>query len=76
MIRLGPEPEGIVVRRADVFAWLPGLTREQWKKIHSTLRKVYVPGGASPAYAGQRPQYFKSEIKAKLVKPLVEETAA
>lgn len=72
MIKLGPEPEGLVVNRADVLAWLPGLSRERWKKILPTLRRVYVPGGAAPQYAGQRPQYFKSEIKAKLVKPLQE----
>ena len=72
MIKLGPEPEGIVVKRADVLAWLPGLSREKWKKILPGLRKVYVPGGERPAYAGQRPQYFKSEIKAKIVKPLQE----
>lgn len=76
MIKLGPEPEGIVVKRAEVLAWLPGLKLEQWKKIHPSLRKVFVPGGGVPAYRGQRPQYFKSEIKAKLVKPLLEETAA
>lgn len=76
MIKLGPEPEGIVVKRADVFAWLPGLTREQWKKIHPTLRKVFVPGGAQPAYEGQRPHYVRAEIKEKLVRPLTEETAA
>ncbi len=76
MIKLGPEPEGMVVKRADVFAWLPGLSREMWKKIHPTLRKVYVPGGAKAAYAGQRPHYLRAEIKAKLVRPLTEDSAA
>lgn len=76
MIDIGPEPQGVLLKRADVLAWLPGLTIEQWKKISPTLRKVYVPGGDHPAYDGQRPQYLKSEIKNKLVNLLREGTAA
>jgi hypothetical protein len=72
MLTLGSEPTGIVIRRAEVFAWLPGLTRSQWKKIHPALRRVYVPGGYAPAYAGQRPHYYKVDVKARLIRPIAE----
>lgn len=70
MITLGPEPDGLLLKRADVLAWLPGLSREAWKKLSATLAKRYVPGGAKPAYPGQRPMYIKEEIRAKLVAPM------
>lgn len=74
MIQIGPEPTGLVVRRADILTWLPGLTRDRWKKIHHTFRRIYVPGGDKPAYVGQQPHYSKSEIKTKLVDPLLEKS--
>jgi hypothetical protein len=76
MITLGREPEGMVVTRGDVLAWLPGLSRERWKKIRPTLREIYVPGGARPAYSGQRPHYYKAEIRRVLVEPMLEQPAA
>ena len=78
MIKLGPEPEGLLLKRGDVFRWLPGLSRARWKKIHPTLRHVFVPphpaDRRAPAYAGQKPFYPKNEIRHKLVNPLMEES--
>lgn len=64
MISLGIEPEGLLIRRADVFAWLPGLDREQWLKIRPHLSEVKLPGC-------KRPYYAREEIRAKLVDPVV-----
>lgn len=64
MIKLGPEPEGFLLRRGDVLAWLPGLTKRQWKKIRPTLRQILLPGC-------DRPHYSKAEVKAKLIAPHV-----
>jgi hypothetical protein len=72
MIALGNEPEGLLVRRSEVFAWLPGLSKRQWRKFHACLTPHYVPGGHQPSYAGQKPLYAKAEIKAKLVQPLTD----
>lgn len=66
MIQLGPEPKGLLLRRADVFAWLPGLSREEWRKFSAALEPVRVPGC-------KRPYFRKSEIRAKLVKPMEEQ---
>ncbi len=65
MIKLGPEPEGFLLRRADILAWLPGLTRRHWKKLRRTLREIPVPGC-------ERPFYAKAEVKAKLITPYTE----
>lgn len=64
MISLGTEPEGLLLRRADVFAWLPGLDREQWLKIRPHLSEVKLPGC-------KRPYYAREEIRAKLVEPML-----
>lgn len=64
MISLGTEPEGLLLRRADVFAWLPGLDRELWLKIRPHLHKVELPGC-------KRPYYAREEIRAKLVEPVL-----
>ena len=72
MITLGNEPEGLLIRRSEVLAWLPGLSKRQWKKLHGGLTPHYVPGGRLPSYPGQKPLYAKAEIKAKLVQPLTE----
>lgn len=69
MISLGTEPEGLLLRRADVFAWLPGLDREQWLKIRPHLAEVKLPGC-------KRPYYAREEIRAKLVAPILRAHAA
>jgi hypothetical protein len=63
MIKLSDEPEGLLVRKAEVVRWL-GLTAEQWSKIRPTLTPVRLPGEL-------RPRYRKSEIKQKLVEPFL-----
>lgn len=60
MIKLGREPEGLLLRRADVMAWLSGMSREEWRKLRATLDPVKLPGS-------QRPYFRKSEIHAKLI---------
>jgi hypothetical protein len=72
MIRLGKEPEGLLLRPQDITQWVQGLDRRQWRKARSQLREVYVPGGDKPAYAGQQPFYRKSEIQRKLIQPILE----
>lgn len=69
MIRVTKEPEGFLLRREDILAWLPGLTKRVWRKIRPTLTARYVPGGIRPVYAGQRPFYSKEEVRAKLSIP-------
>lgn len=73
MISLGKEPEGLLLRKADIMAWLPGLSEEAWDKIQPHLRQVYVPGGASPRVPGQRPYYPKEDVRHKLVNPILQE---
>lgn len=63
MITIGNEPPGALLKRADVFAWLQGLTVERWKKIRPTLREHKLPGCT-------RPMYYKAEIRAKIVEPI------
>lgn len=67
MIKINTEPEGHLLQRADIFAWLEGLSVEQWKKIRPTLRTVQVPGCT-------RPYYPKPEIRKKLVDPILNQT--
>ena len=64
-INLGPEPVGILIQRADVMTWLPGLTLAQWKKVRPHLQPVPVTGC-------KKPYYRKSEVRRKLVAPLLE----
>lgn len=59
---LGPEPEGYLCRKHEIFAWLPWLTDWQWRQIQPTL-STYVPPG------GSRPLYRREEIRAALVMP-------
>lgn len=66
MIKLGPEPEGLLLKKADVFAWLPGLTNAQWDKIRPHLPAVTLPGCA-------KPYYRKNQIRVKLVSPMTEQ---
>jgi hypothetical protein len=60
---LAREPEGLLLQRADVFAWIPGLTLGHWKRLQPFLHPVRLPGAAKPFYR-------KTEIKAKLVEPI------
>jgi hypothetical protein len=62
-LSIGKEPEGLLIQRADVLGWVPGLTPKQWKKIRPTLREHFLPGCA-------RPYYFKAEIREKIVEPI------
>jgi hypothetical protein len=71
-LRLGKEPEGLLLRPQDITQWVRGLDRDQWRKVRPLLREVYVPGGDRPAYTGQRPFYRKSEIQRKLIQPILE----
>jgi hypothetical protein len=61
---IGPEPEGLLVQRADVLAWVPGLSADQWKKMRPHLERVKVLGCA-------RPFYRKAEVRRKLVDPIL-----
>ena len=63
MITLNKEPEGLLVRKAEVIRWL-GLTAEQWDKIRPTLDPVCLPGE-------KRARYRRSEIRRKLVDPFL-----
>ena len=63
-INVGPEPEGQLLQRADILAWVKGYSVEQWKKLRPHLTTVTVTGCA-------RPYYKKSEIKTKLVEPIL-----
>lgn len=58
MITLGPEPEGLLLRAADVRAWVPGLTRHQWLRLRRGLRVVQIDG---------KPFYRREEVRAKIV---------
>ncbi len=69
MIKLGPEPEGMLLRRADIFEWLIGLKVDEWRKIRPHLKSVILPGCT-------KPRYRKAEIKSKLVNPILEEQSA
>jgi hypothetical protein len=61
---LGPEPEGFLVRAAEVREWCPWITDYQWKLIRPTLSTYTPPGGAWPYYR-------REEVRAKLVRPVV-----
>lgn len=61
MIALGPEPPGLLLRAADVRAWLPGLTRHQWLRLRGGLHVVAIDG---------KPYYRREEVRAKLVAPV------
>lgn len=65
MITIGPEPEGQLLRRADIFGWVAGLSVDEWKKLRPHLTPVTITGGS-------RPYYRKTEILTKLVEPLRE----
>lgn len=71
MTNLGPEPPALFLTRADILAWLPGLTPKRWRRVRPGLRPVFVPGGPSPAYPGQRPMYAKRDVYTALVAPLL-----
>lgn len=68
MIALGPEPTALLLKPADILAWCPGLTRDQWAKIRPHLRPVRLPGFAKPFYA-------KPEVRAKIVEPIARAAA-
>jgi hypothetical protein len=61
---LGPEPEGFLVRKAEIFAWLPWLTRWHWRRVRGSLSTYTPPGGT-------RPYYRREEIRAKIVEPML-----
>lgn len=67
MITIGPEPEGQLLKRADIFVWVRGLSVAQWKKLRPHLEAVLITGCT-------RPYYRKSEVKTKLVEPIQKET--
>ena len=62
MIDLGTEPHGLLLRAADVRAWLPGLTRHQWLRLRKRLGVVSIDG---------KPFYRREEVRAKIVRPLL-----
>lgn len=64
-LQLGKEPNGLLLQRADVFEWVPGLTKGMWKKLRPHLCQVKIPGSTKPFYR-------KSEIETKLVTPIRE----
>jgi hypothetical protein len=66
MITLGREPEGILLKKADVLDWAQGLTDAQWDKIRPHLTAVKVLGC-------DKPFYRKLEIKRKIINPMLEE---
>ena len=67
MISLGPEPHGLLLRAADVRAWLPGLSRHQWLRVRRSLRVVSIDG---------KPYYRREEVRAKLVAPVAHSSAS
>lgn len=62
-IKLGAEPEGLLLRKGDVLEWAPGLTKEMWAKIRPHLAPVFLPGM-------KKPFYRKSEIRRKIINPM------
>lgn len=66
MITIGKEPVGELLRRGDIFAWLPGISVEEWKKIRTQLHEHKLPGCT-------RPYYFKRQVRAKLVDPIMKQ---
>lgn len=62
-IKVGEEPEGLLLRKADVLEWAPGLTEEMWDKIRPHLTPVKLPGLAKPFYR-------KDEIRRKIINPM------
>lgn len=66
MIKLATEPEGLLLKKADVFAWIPGLTNGQWDKIRPHLTKVNLPGC-------KKPFYRKSQVRVKIINPMTED---
>lgn len=62
-IQLGPEPEGLLCKRSDIMAWLPGLTVERWKKVRPHLEEVLLPGM-------KKPFYRREDVRRKLVNPM------
>lgn len=66
MISLGPEPEGLLLRKADILTWAKGLTEKQWDKIRPHLSAVSLPGC-------RKPLYRKTEVQAKLITPIQKE---
>jgi hypothetical protein len=63
-IMLGPEPPELLLTKSAVFAWLPGMSEDRWRKIQHTLTPMTFFGGT-------RPFYRKSEIKIKLIDPII-----
>lgn len=66
MIKVGPEPEGLLLKKADVFAWVPGITNAQWDKIRPQLAAVSLPGC-------KKPFYRKSQVRVKIINPMLED---
>jgi hypothetical protein len=66
MITIGKEPEGVLLQRADIFAWVKGITVDQWKKIRPILRTHKLPGCT-------RTYYFRNDVRAKIVEPIEKE---
>lgn len=67
MLTLGTEPEGLLLKKADIFEWVRGMTNAQWDKIRPHLGTVTLPGCAKPFYR-------KEEIKRKLIEPMAPTT--
>lgn len=65
MIRLGKEPEGLLLKKADVLEWAPGLTEAMWDKIRPHLTTVQLPG-INKAF------YRKNEVRRKIIQPIQE----
>jgi hypothetical protein len=68
MIKLGKEPEGLLLKKADIFAWAVGLTEAQWDKIRPHIETVKLPGCSKPFYR-------KNTIRAKLINPMLGDQA-
>ncbi len=66
MITLGREPEGLLLKKADILEWAQGLTEAQWDKIRPHLSPVKLPGC-------EKPFYRKHEIKSKIINPMLQE---
>lgn len=65
-IALGPEPEGLLLRKSDVLGWARGLSEEEWDKIRPHLKTTRLPGC-------KKPYYRKNDIKQKIIIPLMQE---
>lgn len=65
MIAIRQEPEGLLLKKADILAWADGITEAEWDKIRPHLTAVKLPG-CSKIY------YRKNEVRRKLIQPIQE----